>query len=76
MYAIRAIIKRAAAVDGLEGHKVSGHSLRIEAAQSLAAAGATVPELMQVGRSKSERQPAHYSRLQRTGRDPGGAFEV
>jgi len=68
---VRAIIRtRAAAVPSLRGRAVSGHSLRIGAAQSLAAAGATVAELMQVGRWDSEAMPAHYSRLQRASRDP------
>ena len=47
--AARSIIRARAAEAGIEGH-VSGHSLRIGAAQSLAAAGAGLVELQQAGR--------------------------
>ena len=47
--AIRLIIRRRAAAAGIEGN-VSGHSLRIGGAQSLAAAGASLVELQTAGR--------------------------
>ena len=52
-----------AADAGIEG-RVSGHSLRIGAAQSLAAAGAGLVELQQAGRWDSPSMPAHYARGQ------------
>lgn len=60
---IRRIITRRAAGAGIDG-RVSGHSLRIGAAQSLVAAGATLVELQQAGDWKSARMPAHYARHQ------------
>ena len=64
--AIRSIIVRRAADAGVEG-RVSGHSLRVGAAQSLAAAGAGVVEMQVAGRWKSERQPSRYARAQLAG---------
>ncbi len=58
---IRAIIQRWAKAAGVSG-RVSGHSLRVGAAQSLVSAGATVPELQQAGRWLSPEMPAHYAR--------------
>lgn len=58
---IRAIIQRWAKVAGVSG-RVSGHSLRVGAAQSLVSAGATLPELQQAGRWLSPEMPAHYAR--------------
>ena len=49
---IRAIIQRRAAEAGVEGH-VSGHSLRVGGAQSLAAAGASIVEMQTAGRWQS-----------------------
>ena len=46
---IRAIIRRRAQDAGIEG-RVSGHSLRVGSAQSLATAGASVVEMQQAGR--------------------------
>ena len=46
---VRAIITRRARDAGVEG-RASGHSLRIGAAQSLAAAGASVVEMQTAGR--------------------------
>ena len=46
---IRAIVQRRAADAGVEG-RVSGHSLRVGGAQSLAAAGASVVEMQTAGR--------------------------
>ena len=61
--AARSIIRARAAEAGIEG-RVSGHSLRIGAAQSLAAAGAGLVELQQAGRWDSPSMPAHYARGQ------------
>ena len=58
--AARSIIQARAVDAGIEG-RMSGHSLRIGAAQSLAAAGAGLVELQQVGRSDSPSMPAHYA---------------
>lgn len=63
---IRAIIQRWAKVAGVTG-RVSGHSLRVGAAQSLVSAGATLPELQQAGRWLSPNMPAHYARGQLAG---------
>lgn len=61
--AARSIIQARAADAGIEG-RVSGHSLRIGAAPSLAAAGAGLVELQQAGRWDSPSMPAHYARGQ------------
>ena len=53
---VRAIITRRARAAGVEG-RVSGHSLRIGAAQSLAAAGASVVEMQTAGRWTSPTMP-------------------
>ena len=53
---IRAIIQRRAQDAGIEG-RVSGHSLRVGSAQSLATAGASVVELQQAGRWRSPAMP-------------------
>ena len=58
---IRAIIQRRAQDAGIEG-RVSGHSLRVESAQSLATAGASVVELQTAGRWQSP--PGRYARGQ------------
>ena len=61
---IRQIIKdRAAVIDSLSG-RVSGHSLRVGAAQSLAAAGASIADMQAAGRWKSQAMPGYYSRGQ------------
>ena len=60
--AARSIIQ-ARATAGIEG-RVSGNSLRIGAAQSLAAAGAGLVELQQTGRWDSPSMLAHYTRGQ------------
>ena len=62
--AARNIIKDRAAKAGFDPARVSGHSLRIGAAQSLAAAGASLVELQTAGRWKSPAMPAHYARGQ------------
>ena len=43
---------------------MSGHSLRVGSAQSLAAAGASVVEMQQAGRWKSPAMPGQYARKQ------------
>ena len=63
---VRAIIQRWAKAAGLSG-RVSGHSLRVGAAQSLVSAGATLPELQQAGRWLSPSMLAHYARGQLAG---------
>ena len=63
----------------LERHtegRVSGHSLQVGGAQSLAAAGASVVEMQTVGRWQSPSMPAHYVRGQlaaRGAQSPGSA---
>ena len=56
---MREIIKRRAAQAGIKG-RVSGHSLRVGAAQSLRDAGATMPELMAAGRWERAETVACY----------------
>ena len=60
---IRAIIQRWAKAAGVTG-RVSGHSLRVGAAQSLVSAGANLPDLQQAGRWLSPDMPARYARGQ------------
>ena len=59
----RAIITRRAADAGVAG-RVSGHSLRVGSAQSLAAAGAGLVELQEAGDWQAPTMPAHYARHQ------------
>ena len=58
---IRRIITRRAAAVGIVG-RISGHSLRVGAVQSLVAAGASVLDVQQVGGWTSPDMPAHYGR--------------
>ena len=60
---LRTIITRRAKAAGVPG-RVSGHSLRVGSAQSLAAAGASVVEMQQAGRWKSPSMPGQYARKQ------------
>ena len=60
---VRSIIKRRCADSGLEG-TVSGHSLRVGGAQSLAAGGASIAEMQTAGRWTSPQMPGHYARGQ------------
>ncbi len=64
---VRRIIKRRCADSGLEG-SVSGHSLRVGGAQSLAAGGASLAEMQTAGRWQSPAMPGHYARGQLTAR--------
>ena len=66
---VRLIVKRWAVAAGIEGERVSGQSLRVGMAQTLAAAGASVVEMQQAGRWKSPQMPARYSRGERAGRN-------
>ncbi|MXV82920.1 tyrosine-type recombinase/integrase [Candidatus Poribacteria bacterium] len=58
---VRRMIKNAAARVGIVD-KVSGHSLRIGSAASLAKAGATLVDMQVAGRWKSSQMPAHYAK--------------
>ena len=46
------------------GYNFRSHSLRVGCAQSLLKEGASLPEMMVVGRWKSPQMPAHYARKQ------------
>ena len=61
--AARGIIQARAREAGIAG-RVSGHSARVGAAQSLAAAGAGLVEMQAAGRWESPSMPAHYARGQ------------
>ena len=56
----RSAIKRRAREAGVEGC-ISGHSLRVGSAISLAKAGASVVDIQVAGRWKSVQMPAHYA---------------
>lgn len=62
---IRRILKARAAQAGIEG--VSGHSLRVGAAQSMAASGATLVDMQVAGRWQSPQMPALYAKHQLAG---------
>ena len=55
------IIKDRASAVGIKGF-ISGHSLRVGAAESLAQGGATIVEMQVAGRWKDPKMPAHYAR--------------
>ena len=57
----RQIIKDRARAVGLTGF-ISGHSLRVGAAESLAQGGATLVEMQTAGRWADPKMPAHYAR--------------
>ena len=59
----RMIIKKRAADAGVNGF-ISGHSLRVGSAVSLAKAGASVVDLQVAGRWKNSQMPAHYARAE------------
>ena len=59
----RLAIKARAKACGVEGF-ISGHSLRVGSAVSLAQAGASVVEMQVAGRWKSPHMPAHYARAE------------
>lgn len=66
---MRDIVKRRAADAGIMG-RISGHSLRVGAAQSLRDAGATVPELLAAGRWKRVETMARYTSTQEAAAGP------
>ena len=66
--AARAVIQERARAAGINGRRVSGHSLRVGSAQSLASSGAGLVEMQQAGRWASPSMPAHYARGQLAGR--------
>ena len=57
---VREAIKRWAAEAGVEGF-ISGHSLRVGSAVSLAQAGASVVDMQTAGRWADSKIPAHYA---------------
>lgn len=59
----RRIIKQRAAAAGVKGF-ISGHSLRVGSAVSLAQAGASVVDMQVAGRWKSAQMPAHYAKAE------------
>ena len=62
-HSARRIIKKRAADAGVTGF-ISGHSLRVGSAVSLAQAGATVVDMQVAGRWKSSEMPAHYAKAE------------
>jgi len=70
---VRTIIQQRAKAAGVEG-RVSGHSMRVGSAQSLAVAGATVVDMQQAGRWRSPDQPGQYSRRQLAGQGAVARF--
>jgi len=62
-HSARRIIKKRAADAGIEGF-ISGHSLRVGSAVSLAKAGASVVDMQVAGRWKSAQMPAHYAKAE------------
>ena len=55
------ILRRLVAAAHLPTDRVSGHSCRVGMAQDLAAAGATLPQLMEAGDWRSPTMPARYT---------------
>ncbi|MCW2240641.1 tyrosine-type recombinase/integrase [Azospirillum canadense] len=53
--------KRRTEAAGIDPALVSGHSLRVGAAQDLTAAGFGLPAIQQAGRWKSPNMPARYA---------------
>lgn len=67
--AIRTIIKkRAKAATRIPLDKISGHSLRVGSAQSLARAGASLVEMQTAGGWQSPSMPARYARNEMAGK--------
>ncbi|MYB38068.1 MAG: tyrosine-type recombinase/integrase, partial [Gammaproteobacteria bacterium] len=64
---IRRIVQACAKAAGIEG-RVSGHSLRVGSAQSLAEANASLVAMQRVGGWSSPSMPAYYTREQEAGR--------
>ena len=59
----RRIIQARAKAAGVDGF-ISGHSLRVGSAVSLAQAGASVVDMQNAGRWKSPQMPAHYAKAE------------
>ena len=62
-HSARRIIQKRAADAGVEGF-ISGHSLRVGSAMSLASAGASIVDMQVAGRWKSSQMPAHYAKAE------------
>ena len=62
-HSARRIIKKRATDAGVDGF-ISGHSLRVGSAVSLAQAGATVVDMQVAGRWKFSQMPAHYAKAE------------
>ena len=62
-HSARRIIQKRARAAGVDGF-ISGHSLRVGSAVSLAQAGATVVDMQVAGRWKSSQMPAHYAKAE------------
>ena len=62
-HSARRIIQKRARAVGIENF-ISGHSLRVGTAVSLAQAGATVVDMQVAGRWKSSQMPAHYAKAE------------
>ena len=67
---IRNVIQKRARQAGIDGVRISGHSLRVGSAQSLALRGASLVELQQAGRWTSPHMPGRYVRGQLASRGP------
>lgn len=67
---IRNVIQKRARQAGIDGVRISGHSLRVGSAQSLAQRGASLVELQQAGRWTSPHMPGRYVRGQLASRGP------
>ena len=63
MHGIKNAIKRWAAEAGIEGF-ISGHSLRVVPAVSLAQAGATVVDMQTAGRWRNLEMPGHCAKAE------------
>lgn len=62
-HSARRIIQKRARTVGIDNF-ISGHSLRVGTAVSLAQAGATVVDMQVAGRWKSSQMPAHYAKAE------------
>lgn len=62
-FSARRIIQKRSIDAGVEGF-ISGHSLRVGSAVSLAQAGASVVDMQIAGRWKSSQMPAHYAKAE------------
>ena len=62
-HSARRIIQKRAHAAGVDGF-ISGHSLRVGSAVSLAQAGASVVDMQVAGRWKSSQMPAHYAKAE------------